>query len=156
MGKDREYRDRLEAVLAQLNELTTVRAIIEDLQNADYRRALRWSGERVYRREDRHLRAILKRQEGTLERIKHAIGSAGWDLDALVPMPGGVSHMRMTYANWAKSAYWGVRSRGQEVDELVGTIRKCATLTHLWQLFLDILTSLPASIAIDIRGWNDI
>ena len=157
MGKDRKYQDRLEVVLRQLEEdLTIVHVSIEELQDKDYRRALRWSGSVIWRKADRHLSATLKRQELTLERFQHAVGSAGRDLDALVPMPGGVSRMRMTFAKRAESAWWSVRSQEHEVEELIGAVMKCAFLIPRSWPFLDMLTTLSASMATDILAWNDV
>jgi len=105
MGRHSKYRDRLEAVLMQLKEdLTTVRAGREELQNEHYRRALRWSGSRVWRRADSHLRATLERQEWTFERIQHTFSPPGCDFDAVLPMPGGVSRTKMTFATFAELA----------------------------------------------------
>ena len=128
MGEDRKYRDRLEVVLTQLSQdLANIRAGIEDLYNEDYRRALRWSGSAIWRKADRHLSATLNRLELTLERLQHAVGSAGWDQDTLVPMPGGVSRKRMTFAKLAESAYWSVRYHEHEVEQLIGAAMKCAS-----------------------------
>jgi len=89
----------------QLKEdLTTVRAGREELQNEHYRRALRWSGSRVWRRADSHLRATLERQEWTFERIQHTFSPPGCDFDAVLPMPGGVSRTKMTFATFAELA----------------------------------------------------
>jgi len=128
MGEDRKYRDRLEVVLRQLKEgLTIVHVSIEELEDKDYRRALRWSGSAIWRKADRHLSATLNRLELTLERLQHAVGSAGWDQDTLVPMPGGVSRKRMTFAKLAESAYWSVRYHEHEVEQLIGAAMKCAS-----------------------------
>jgi len=73
MGKDRKYQDRLEVVLRQLKEdLTIVHVSIEELQDKDYRRALHWSVSSIWRKADRHLNAILKRLDLTLERLQNA------------------------------------------------------------------------------------
>jgi len=150
MGKDRQYRDRLKAVLTKLeDDLTTVRAGIKELQDKDYRRALRWSGVRGWRRAHRHLYNVLRHLEWALKRIEHFISVDGWDLDAYIPMPGGVSHTRMTFAKWAESAYGAVRYHGYETEELVRTVKKCASLSPLRNLYLDMLTALSASMATD-------
>ena len=157
MGKDRTYRDRLEVVLRQLKEdLTIVHVSIEKLQEQEYRHALRWSGSAIWRKADRHLSAILKRQELTLERLQNAVGPAGWDLDALIPVPGGLSRTSMTFAKFAESAYWSVKYHEHEVEELIGAVMKCASLIPRSWPFLDMLTTLTASMPTDILAWNDI
>jgi len=157
MGQDRRYRDRLKTVLRQLKEdLIIVHDCIEELQDRDYRRALHWSGSAIWRKANNHLSATLKRQELTLERLRHAVGSAGWEVDNLVPMPGGVSLTRMTFAKRAESAYWSVRSQEHEVEELIGTVMKCASLISLSWPSLDMLMTLTASMVTDILAWNDI
>jgi hypothetical protein len=62
MAKDRKSQDRIEAVLTQLEEdLTTVRAVMRELQDKDYRRPLRWSGNASWRQADSDLNGTLRR-----------------------------------------------------------------------------------------------
>jgi hypothetical protein len=157
MSKDRKSRDRVEAVLTQLQQdLATVRFVIEELQDEGYRRALRWSGNADWRQADSELNGTLRRLAWNLERMKHFIGIGGWDLDALVPMPGRVSRTRLSFASWAMSAYWAVWYHRQDAEGLIRTVKRCASRFTLSQMSVKILTNLSASMAINILVYNDI